>query len=325
MIGNREQVSEIWFRLSTFHYGASHSLRKTITFSFYLLSDRYHMEKSAGINHHQLQAPHEDFPQTPAPAYTEAPPTFPSSSRQPSSSTRKKPIPSPPQHKPLPIPYQPPTPAMSSAYPPQELYPNPHTTRSGQHDYTQAYNNDYTYTSTQQTPTPAIDDSYTAANNQDTSSSSAEEPATGPTKGVGVPQSYNAFISFPLLSPWYPSTTNIRPNDYYDPKVSGPRSYPPPLATRGLTESRLMQIQHFACSIRADSQRNKGLLCCGLGVLLGGLGCVLIDNKCVGNTPLRDKVNRWAFENVNPRLEHEGVDVRFAYQKGQLRAYFKDQ
>ncbi|CAD6906632.1 unnamed protein product [Tilletia controversa] len=257
------------------------------------------------------------------------------------------PAPAPAQHspyrsqqKPLPIPYSPPSssttqqantflpPASSSkmaSYPPSDPYPNPHTTTNGQHDYTDAYNNAAPPTNTNARGYSTIDDSYTASGRGPTSPNGREAvPATGPTKGVGVPSAYNAFITFPLLSPWYPSTPT-KPNQYYDPLVSGPRVFPPPLAQRGLDESRLIQIQHFACSIRADSQRNKGLLCCGLGILLGGLGCVLIDNKCVGNTPLRDQVNRWAFENVNPRLEHDGIDVRFAYQKGALRAYFKDQ
>ncbi|KAK0558058.1 hypothetical protein OC846_000050 [Tilletia horrida] len=289
------------------------------------------------------------IPDIPAPAYSEfAPqpiassstparkplPPNPAAAAPPASSSSTTPIitttkldnTSSTPRKPLPIPYRssPTSPnnaflisptIMSSngTYPPAQLYPNPHTTAKGEHDYTDAYNNHTAIATT--------------SNGADTSlanahSSPSPEPATGPTKGVGVPSSYNAFVSFPLLSPWYPSTA--KPNDYHDPKVSGPRSFPPPLSTRGLTESRFMQIQHYACSIRADSQRNKGLLCCSLGLVFGGLGCVLIDNKCVGNTPLRDKVNRWAFENVNPRLEHEGVDVRFAYQKGALRAYFKD-
>ncbi|KAK0539812.1 hypothetical protein OC835_000984 [Tilletia horrida] len=209
---------------------------------------------------------------------------------------------------------------MSSAYPPSEHLPNPHTTRAGQHDYTDAYNH-------AELSAEASGNGYGNGHGhghaQDLPASSSPEPATGPTKGVGVPSSYNAFISFPLLAPWYPASP-AKQNGYYDPNVSGPRIFPPPLESRGLSESRFMQIQHFACSIRADSQRNKGLLCCGLGILLGGLGCVLIDNKCVGNKPLRDKVNRWAFENVNPRLEHDGIEIRFAYQKGMLRAYFKD-
>ncbi|KAL9940887.1 hypothetical protein V8E36_000375 [Tilletia maclaganii] len=252
--------------------------------------------------------------------------------QQPSSPYRTQP------GKALPIPYQP-SPTSPSAnsfipeehqttmasYPPSAQYPNPHETRKGEHDYTDAYNNAVVAHSNGNGHAAAQYDD--GAGFGTAAAPEAREPspvpATGPTKGVGVPSSYNAFISFPLLSPWYPSTAS-RPNDYYDANVSGPRVYPPPLEARGLTESRFMQIQHFACSIRADSQRNKGLLCCGLGILLGGLGCVLIDHKCVGNKPLRDKVNRWAFENVNPRLEHDGIDVRFAYQKNALRAYFKD-
>lgn len=99
-------------------------------------------------------------------------------------------------------------------------------------------------------------------------------------------------------------------------------SLPKELAARGLQGAAYAKIVNKVRSIKSTSNTNKGLVWTGMIFLLGIIGYLLVANHAVGNTPLRKQLAP-VLEDENKDLYDKGINVRFVWHDGILRAYYK--
>lgn len=97
---------------------------------------------------------------------------------------------------------------------------------------------------------------------------------------------------------------------------------PSELSSRGITQNEYASVIAQVKGTKSKSDNNKIALWTGCIFFCGLIGYLLVAQRAVGNKKLRKQLEP-PLEEINRKLMHRGVPVRWLWVDGSLRAYYK--
>lgn len=94
------------------------------------------------------------------------------------------------------------------------------------------------------------------------------------------------------------------------------------LAERGLKPATWTRVARTCKEMKSKSDANKIMLHVFGGLFIGLLFNVMVMKHWVGNKPLRKQLEVF-LERENSQLAQNGVAVRFVWQEGALRVFYR--